>query len=177
MGCHFLLQEIFPTQGLNPGLPHFRQTLYRLSQQGSTIDKWLQCAKIETQSWEFLVDSFCLSLLRVSFFNWWVSFQLIHHIFSHIPLTQLFLTCLDPTYVVKLRVQAQASQVVLVVKNLLANQCWRHKKCGFNPWIGKIPWRWAWQPTPVFLPGEYHGQKSLVRQKSHKVAKDQTWLK
>ena len=34
VGCHFLLQEIFPTQGLNPGLPHCRQTLYRLSHQG-----------------------------------------------------------------------------------------------------------------------------------------------
>ena len=35
MGCHFLLQGIFPTQGLNPGLPHCRQTIYRLSHQGS----------------------------------------------------------------------------------------------------------------------------------------------
>ena len=35
VGCHFLLQEIFPTQGLNPGLPHCRQTLYYLSHQGS----------------------------------------------------------------------------------------------------------------------------------------------
>ena len=34
-GCHFLLQEIFPTQGLNLGLPHCRQTLYHLSHQGS----------------------------------------------------------------------------------------------------------------------------------------------
>ena len=34
MGCHFLLQEIFLTQGLNPGLPHCRQTLYCLSHQG-----------------------------------------------------------------------------------------------------------------------------------------------
>ena len=34
-GCHFLLQEIFPTQVLNPGLPHCRQTLYHLSHQGS----------------------------------------------------------------------------------------------------------------------------------------------
>ena len=34
MGCHFLLQEIFPTQGLNLGLLHCRQTLYRLSHQG-----------------------------------------------------------------------------------------------------------------------------------------------
>ena len=35
VGCHFLLQEIFPTQGLNLGLPHCRQTLYCLSHQGS----------------------------------------------------------------------------------------------------------------------------------------------
>ena len=34
MGCHFLLQEIFPTQGLKPGLLHYRQMLYRLSHQG-----------------------------------------------------------------------------------------------------------------------------------------------
>ena len=33
---------------------------------------------------------------------------------------------------------------------------------GFNPWVGKIPWRKKRQPTPVFLPGESHGQRSLV---------------
>ena len=33
------------------------------------------------------------------------------------------------------------------------NQCRRHERCGFNPWVGKIPWRRAWQPSPVFLPG------------------------
>ena len=32
----------------------------------------------------------------------------------------------------------------------------------FNPWVGKIPWRGAWQPTPVFLPRESQGQKSLA---------------
>ena len=31
-----------------------------------------------------------------------------------------------------------------------------------NPWAGKIPWRRAWQPPPVFLPGESRGQRSLV---------------
>ena len=35
VGCHALLQGIFPTQGLNPGLPHCRQILYHLSHQGS----------------------------------------------------------------------------------------------------------------------------------------------
>ena len=43
-----------------------------------------------------------------------------------------------------------------------ACQCRRHKRHGFNPWVRKIPWRRAWQPTPVFLPGESHGQRSLV---------------
>ena len=41
-------------------------------------------------------------------------------------------------------------------------QCRRPKKCRFNSWVGKIPWKRAWQPTPVFLPGESHGQRSLV---------------
>ena len=43
-----------------------------------------------------------------------------------------------------------------------ACQCKRHRKCRFNPWIGKIPWSRKWQPTPVFLPGTSHGQKNLA---------------
>ena len=38
-------------------------------------------------------------------------------------------------------------------------QCRRSKRCGFDPWVGKTPWRRAWQPTPVFLPGESQGQR------------------
>ena len=44
----------------------------------------------------------------------------------------------------------------------LTCQCRRQERCGLNPWVGKIPWRRAWQPTPVFLPGESHGQRSLA---------------
>ena len=33
---------------------------------------------------------------------------------------------------------------------------------GFDPWVGKIPWRRKWQPTSVFLPGDLQGQRSLV---------------
>ena len=43
-----------------------------------------------------------------------------------------------------------------------ACQCRRHKRHGFDPWVGKIPWRRAWQPTPIFLPGESHWQRILV---------------
>ena len=38
----------------------------------------------------------------------------------------------------------------------------KHMRRRFNPWLEKTPWRRAWQPTPVFLPGESHGQKSLA---------------
>ena len=41
-------------------------------------------------------------------------------------------------------------------------QCRRCRGPVFHPWVGKIPWRRAWQPTPVFLPGESHGQRSLA---------------
>ena len=42
VGCHALLQRIFPTQGSNPGLPHCRQILYQLSHQGTpSIKQWV----------------------------------------------------------------------------------------------------------------------------------------
>ena len=41
-------------------------------------------------------------------------------------------------------------------------QCKRHKRHEFDPWVGTMPWRKAWQLTPIFLPGESHGQRSLV---------------
>ena len=44
-----------------------------------------------------------------------------------------------------------------MVKNLPAMQ-----EIGFNPWVGKISWRREWLPSLVFLPGEFHGQRSLV---------------
>ena len=53
-----------------------------------------------------------------------------------------------------------ASQVALVVKNPPAKPR-RHKRQGFDPWVGKIPWRRAWQPTAIFLPGEPHGQRNV----------------
>ena len=53
-----------------------------------------------------------------------------------------------------------ASQVVLVVRNPPA--CRRHKRHGFDPWVGKIPWRRKWQSTLVFLLRKSYGQRNLV---------------
>ena len=38
----------------------------------------------------------------------------------------------------------------------------RLKRCSFSLWVRNIPWRRVWQPTPVFLPGESRGQRSLA---------------
>ena len=50
--------------------------------------------------------------------------------------------------------------MALLVKNPPASA--GDMKLGFDPWIGKIPWRGGRQPTPVLLPRESHGQRSLV---------------
>ena len=52
---------------------------------------------------------------------------------------------------------SRASLVAQMLKNPPAME-----KCGFAPWVGKIPWRRLWQPTPVFLPEEVHGQRRLA---------------
>ena len=50
-----------------------------------------------------------------------------------------------------------------------ATQC---KRSGFDPWVRKIPWRRKWQSTPVFLPGESRGQRSLAGYTIHGVTKE-----
>ena len=52
-------------------------------------------------------------------------------------------------------------QKAQVVDKKLSCQCKRHKRCRFHSWIGMITWRRKWQPTPVFMPRESHGQWSL----------------
>ena len=63
--------------------------------------------------------------------------------------------------------------VAQMVKNpLVMLEIWiQIQRPGFDPWVGKITWRREWLPTPAFLPGEFHGQRSLVgyRPWGHKV--------
>ena len=56
-------------------------------------------------------------------------------------------------------------------KKTPAGQCRRHT---FDPWVGKIPWRRKWQPTPVLLPGQSHGQRSLVGYRWGRKESDRT---
>ena len=48
-----------------------------------------------------------------------------------------------------------------VVKNIRL-QFRKHRRCRFDPWVRKIPWRRVWQPTPVFLPGESLRERNLT---------------
>ena len=50
----------------------------------------------------------------------------------------------------------------VVKKKKKSFQCKRCNRHGFNPWVGEIPWSRKWLPTPVFLPGKSHGQRSLA---------------
>ena len=67
VGCHFLLQGIFLTQGWNPGLLHCRQVLYHLSHQGSLLKSTHLTPVVHTTVWEILVNrtAFFLSPVNV----------------------------------------------------------------------------------------------------------------
>ena len=56
--------------------------------------------------------------------------------------------------------EERVSLVAQLVKNVLANA--GNAETWFDPWVGKIAWRRDRLPTPVFLPGEFHGQRSLA---------------
>ena len=54
----------------------------------------------------------------------------------------------------------QNMQASLVAqRERIRRQC---RRCGFDPWVGEIPWRRKWQTTPIFLPGKSYGQRSMA---------------
>ena len=57
----------------------------------------------------------------------------------------------------------------MVKKKKMAKKKKKYRRPEFDSWVRKIPWKREWQPTPVFFPGESHGQSSLV---SYRVEHD-----
>ena len=139
MFCHFLLQGIFPSQESNLGLPHCGQILSYLSHKESPY--------IYTHTF-----SLSVYLLMDTEFGYFKQCCYEHWgtcIFSNENFC-LFLFLLASCYM-RLPWWVRQQSVCL--------QCERPR---FNPWLGKIPWRRKWQPTPVRLPRTFHGLRSLV---------------
>ena len=74
---------------------------------------------------------------------------------------KLIVSELNNTYSIKYRMSGMGFPGGASSKES-ACQCGRPKSHGFDPWARKIPWRRAWEPTPVFSPEESHGQRSLA---------------
>ena len=143
VGCHVPFQGIFPTQGSNPGFPHCRQILHQLSHQGSwRILEWTAYPFSRGSSWPrnrtrspvLQVDSLPAELPGKPC-------EMIPHcnfIFHFLIISESF----PGGSAVKNSPAMQGTQVY--------------------PWVKKIPWRRKWQPSPVFLSGKSHGQRSLT---------------
>ena len=69
-------------------------------------------------------------------------------------------SCLTHLFPFFLSIPTSVMSADSAVKILLAMQ--KGRRLRFDPWVGKIPWRRKWQPTPVFLLGKFHGQRSLA---------------
>ena len=83
-----------------------------------------------------------------------VSFTFTHKLYSFThPLIYLFTHGLDLYYPIWWAMPGGKEP---------ACQCRRRKRHKFESWIRKIPWRRAWKPVPIFLPGKSHGQRSLL---------------
>ena len=143
VGSLSLLQGIFPTQGLNPVLPLCRWIIYQWSH---TIHLTQKCYKLECKSvfWKRgVAGRFRNTTANVLMFpaSLW-----LRRIFPWVCSETLSRTWWDDVWT-------------------WPDKWWIHLRCripGFDPWVGKIPQRRAWQPTPVFLPAESHGRRSLV---------------
>ena len=108
-----------------------------------------------------------LQALSLLFFLWCistVSLCAFHSLSFFFPIFWIeflfsFLLFLIPSATSYCSFGSNSLQLFLEITQRTCLQCRRSK---FDPWVGTIPWRREWQPTSVFLPREYHGQKSLV---------------
>ena len=70
------------------------------------------------------------------------------------------------------------NQISLLLLGIPGDSDGKCGRPGFNPWVGKIPWRSVWPSTLVFLPGKFHGQRSLTsyRPWGHKELDTTEWI-
>ena len=109
-----------------------------------------------------LMLSFCWPALAYQIGYTCLPFHILH---SQTQSDLLPLPCSNPGHQPTLTVYfsmdtVRACQVALWSRICL--QCGRCRRRRFDPWVGKIPWRRKWQPTPVFLPGKSHERRRLT---------------
>ena len=145
MGCHFLLQGILLTWGLKPRL------LCLLHWQVDSLPR-------ESPGKPQLLHHDNSIKLSSPILSTSLVAQLVKNLSAVQEILVPFLGWKDPLEMGKATCSSiWASLVFQMVNNLPAMlETW------FDPWIGMVSWRRAWQPTPVFLPGEFHGQRCLV---------------
>ena len=85
----------------------------------------------------------------------------IYHTFYGIPWPRKDMQSFHSHTIVGNSASMPSTPVVSGNHSVALCQCKRYKKCGFYLWVGKILWRRASKPTPLFLPGESHGQRRL----------------
>ena len=156
VGCCFLLQGIFPSQGSNPNHLHWQMGSLPLASSGKPKNQsnknTINSTKMKVYSLKTnKIDKLLPRLKKKN------EKRQINKIFFKGNVTNKKVGFPGGT-------SGKES----------AYECRRNKRSGFNLWARKIPWKRAWQPTPVFLPGESHQQKSLEIYSpwSHKESND-----
>jgi len=142
VGSLSLLQGIFPTQGSNPGLPH-------CPTQGSNPGVQ-HCRRILYQMSHERTDDKDVGHVGSLFSHSYFVF-LPEEIFSVVR------TCIDSTTILQ-EMKEYIGYMGGLPRWLSGKestcQYGRYRRRRFSLWVGKIPWRRKWQPTPIFLPGE-----------------------
>ena len=119
--------------------PHFSHTLTPVNHH-STLFLWV---------WIFQIPHISGIMQYWSFSIWLISLSIMPSSFIHIVANSRL-----PSFLMDFPGGTSGKE--------LTRQCKRHKRHGFDPWVLKIPCRRALQPTPVFLLGESHVQRSLA---------------
>ena len=153
VGRHSLLQRIFPVQG--SGLPHCRWILYQMSHKGSPrILEWVAYIPSPGDLPDSGTELDSLPAEPPGRPSMWL----------------LPLCCLHNSIC---KVQMLWASQWLSGKEP-ACQCRGRRRWKLDPWVGKIPWRRKWQPSPVFLPRRSHGQRRLQSMGSQRVGHECT---
>ena len=97
-----------------------------------------------------------ITIVAVFVCNGWMSLRYRGHKECHLRDVQV------PQFSSSLQSSLSFQTLGFPVAQQIHLQCRRQRRLRFDPWVGNIPWSRKWKPTPVFLPGKSHGQRSLV---------------